>query len=79
VEKEGSTETCDLIFVGFPGPTDDSLSRLYSKEFYLMLRNILAKDGMAVIQSGGYLTTGQKNHHRYFRSCWIKNPGFLSA
>jgi len=60
VERKGGAETYNLVFVDFPDPTDDSLSRLYSKEFYLMLRNILARDGMVVIQSGGYLTGGQK-------------------
>jgi len=60
VEKMGGVETYNLVFVDFPDPTDDSLSRLYSKEFYLILENILDKKGIVVIQSGGYFTVGQK-------------------
>ena len=76
VEKEGGIETYNLVFVDFPDPTDDSLSRLYSKEFYLMLKNILAKDGMAVIQSGGYLTPGQKTIIATLEAVGLKTLAF---
>lgn len=66
----------NLIFVDFPDPTDDSLSRLYSKEFYLMLKNLLAKEGMAVIQSGGYLTAGQKTIIATLESVGLKTLAF---
>jgi len=55
VERNRLKNTFNLIFVDFPDPSDDSLSRLYSKEFYLMLRDLLSDDGMLVIQGSGYL------------------------
>jgi spermidine synthase len=50
----------DIVFIDFPDPTDDGLARLYSKEFYLTLKKVLRTNGMAVIQSGGYMTKNQK-------------------
>ena len=44
----------DLIFIDFPDPTDDSLSRLYSQEFYFLVRKRLKSNGIVVIQSSGY-------------------------
>ena len=76
VEKERGSAIYNLIFVDFPDPTDDSLSRLYSKEFYLALENILAKDGMAVIQSGDYLTEGQKTIITTLESIGLKTLAF---
>lgn len=42
----------DVIFLDLPDPTDDALRRLYSKEFYLLMRRNLAVDGMAITQAG---------------------------
>lgn len=42
----------DVIFADLPDPVDDALARLYSREFYLMLKRNLAPGGMAVIQAG---------------------------
>ena len=42
----------DVVFADLPDPTDDASSRLYSREFYLLVKRALAADGMAVIQAG---------------------------
>ncbi len=57
--KEGSSY--DVIFIDFPDPTDDGLSRLYSKEFYKMLTSAFRENTIAVIQSESYLGLIQKN------------------
>jgi len=44
----------DLIFVDFPDPTDDSLSRLYSQEFYSLTKKRLKNDGLMIVQSSSY-------------------------
>lgn len=41
----------DVIIVDFPDPRSIELSKLYSKEFYLKLRRVLAPDGIAAVQS----------------------------
>jgi spermidine synthase len=38
----------DLILLDIPGATDDALLKLYSKEFYRLLRGHLADDGVVV-------------------------------
>lgn len=48
---EGSAETFSTIIIDLPDPNDFSLGRLYSKEFYLLLRKRLAPDGVLVTQS----------------------------
>jgi predicted membrane-bound spermidine synthase len=57
--KEGSSY--DVIFIDFPDPTDDGLSRLYSKEFYKMLTSAFRENTIAVIQSESYFGLIQKN------------------
>lgn len=68
VGKNQDSEIYDLIFVDFPDPTDDTLAKLYSKEFYLMLKNILSSEGIAVVQSGGYLDSNQRTIMRTLKS-----------
>ncbi|MDP3727281.1 MAG: hypothetical protein Q8R35_01425 [bacterium] len=45
-------EPFDTVFIDLPDPTDDALRRLYSKEFYLLVRRNLAPDGIAITQAG---------------------------
>ena len=42
----------DAVIVDFPDPDDVSTAKLYSQEFYGMLRRALAPGGRAVVQSG---------------------------
>lgn len=44
-------EKFDAIFIDFPDPTDDGLRRLYSREFYMLVRRNLKSDGLAVVQA----------------------------
>jgi len=53
--EENRGKKYDAIFIDFPDPTDDSLARLYSKEFYLMLANVMKFNSTAVVQSANYL------------------------
>jgi spermidine synthase len=41
----------DVIIVDFPDPVDFSVGKLYTETFYRMLRPLLARGGVAVIQS----------------------------
>jgi spermidine synthase len=41
----------DVVIVDFPDPRSIELCKLYSKEFYLKLRRVLATHGVAAIQS----------------------------
>jgi len=41
----------DVIIIDFPDPSSIELVKLYSKEFYLSIKNILKDDGSFVIQS----------------------------
>ncbi|MEA3514333.1 MAG: polyamine aminopropyltransferase [Nanoarchaeota archaeon] len=41
----------NVIIIDFPDPSGIELAKLYSKEFYLKLRRILAEHGMIVVQS----------------------------
>lgn len=41
----------DLIIADLPDPSNDALARLYSKQFYILAKNVLAKDGIFVTQS----------------------------
>jgi spermidine synthase len=41
----------DAIVVDLPDPSNESLAKLYSREFYLLLGRHLAADGVAAIQS----------------------------
>lgn len=46
-----TNEKFDAIFIDFPDPTDDGLRRLYSREFYLLVRRNLRPDGLAMVQA----------------------------
>jgi spermidine synthase len=41
----------DIVVVDLPDPNNLSLGKLYSREFYRLLRAALAPDGVAVVQS----------------------------
>src|SRR3989344_4483875 len=41
----------DAIFIDFPDATDDALKRLYSREFYMLVKRNLKADGIAVVQA----------------------------
>ncbi len=41
----------DVIIIDFPDPNNQSLSKLYSREFYSLLKNKLAFDGLLIQQS----------------------------
>jgi len=41
----------DVIIIDFPDPNNQSLSKLYSREFYALLRDKLAFDGLLIQQS----------------------------
>ncbi len=58
--QESPAHTYDAIIVDFPDPTDDSLSRLYSREIYSGIKRLLAAHGIMVIQSNGYRTETQQ-------------------
>ena len=60
MEEKSELAEYDIIFIDLPDPTDDGLAKLYSKEFYMTLKNILRPDGIAVVQSGGYITANHK-------------------
>jgi len=44
-------QTYDRIIIDFPDPHNEALSKLYSIEFYAMVRDILSDDGVLVTQS----------------------------
>jgi len=44
-------KTWDIIVIDLPDPSNPELVKLYSKQFYMSLKKVLAKDGMFVIQS----------------------------
>ncbi|MCB0360427.1 MAG: methyltransferase domain-containing protein, partial [Bdellovibrionales bacterium] len=46
-------ERFDAIYLDFPHPTDFSVSRLYSREFYSMVRSRLAPGGYAAMNADG--------------------------
>ncbi|MBF0369051.1 MAG: polyamine aminopropyltransferase [Magnetococcales bacterium] len=41
----------DVVIIDFPDPSSVELAKLYSKEFYLKLRRVLAPQGMVAVQS----------------------------
>ena len=47
-----NTEKYDVIIADLPDPTNQALARLYSKQFFLMAKRNLKKDGVFVTQSG---------------------------
>ncbi|WP_099158768.1 polyamine aminopropyltransferase [Virgibacillus ndiopensis] len=48
---ENTDEWFDVIIVDLPDPNNESLNKLYTKEFYSLVRNHLLPDGAAMIQS----------------------------
>ena len=48
---ENSKDYYDVIIIDLPDPNNSSLARLYSKEFYKVVHQKLAKDGIAVTQA----------------------------
>ena len=48
---ETSKNFYDVIIIDLPDPNNSSLARLYSKEFYKLIRSRLAKQGILVTQS----------------------------
>jgi len=47
----GTAEYYNTIIVDFPDPRSIELAKLYSKEFYLKVKNRLSETGMIVVQS----------------------------
>jgi spermidine synthase len=47
----GPAPLFDAILVDLPDPSNESLAKLYSREFYLLLGRHLAADGVAAVQS----------------------------
>lgn len=65
----------NVIIVDFPDPEAVELTKLYSREFYLKLKRILAENGMFVVQSTSpyhakesYLCIGRTIHAAGFES-----------
>ena len=48
---ENANEYFDVIIIDLPDPNNSSLARLYSREFYKLVRKKLAKNGLVVSQS----------------------------
>ncbi|AXI09698.1 spermidine synthase [Oceanobacillus zhaokaii] len=48
---EESEEWYDVIIIDLPDPNDESLNKLYTKEFYSLVRNHLLPGGAAMIQA----------------------------
>jgi spermidine synthase len=49
----------DLIIADFPDPHDETISKLYTLEFYMLIRRSLAPGGMFVTQSTSPLFAGE--------------------
>jgi spermidine synthase len=49
--SEAEPTPWDIVVVDLPDPNNLSLGKLYSREFYRLLRTALAPDGVAVVQS----------------------------
>jgi len=48
---DGSNELFDVIIADFPDPRNSDISRLYSKEFYSIVKKHLSKDGVFITQA----------------------------
>ncbi|WP_268788292.1 polyamine aminopropyltransferase [Nocardioides sp. Root140] len=51
-EQTGGDRRFDTIVVDFPDPDSTAIAKLYSEEFYGMLRPLMAPGGRTVVQSG---------------------------
>ncbi|WP_306641190.1 polyamine aminopropyltransferase [Sanyastnella coralliicola] len=47
-----NTESYDVIIADLPDPSDQSLAKLYSRQFYFLANNLLKEDGVFVTQAG---------------------------
>lgn len=47
-----NTDTYDVIIADLPDPVNEAIARLYSKQFFLLAKSKLKKDGLFVTQSG---------------------------
>ncbi len=45
-------KTYDLIIADLPDPSNEALARLYSRQFFILIRNVLNKNGCFVTQAG---------------------------
>lgn len=59
-----TNQTYDLILLDIPGATDDDLLKLYSKEFYQLLRAHLEDDG--VVGTWTYSSNAYPQHHKAY-------------
>lgn len=48
---KNSTETYDVIIIDLPDPNNEALNKLYTWEFYSLVRNALTPEGITSIQS----------------------------
>lgn len=55
-----STEKFDAVYIDFPTPTDYNLSKLYSKEFYTFVSEVVNDDGFIALD-----VPGVSNHFFY--------------
>ena len=65
----------DLILLDLPGATNDDLMPLYSTEFYSLLNNHLAEDG--VVATWGYSEYAYPEHHQTYMET-VRDAGFQS-
>jgi len=64
----------DVVVIDLSGPTQDDLVRLYSKEFYAMVRKLIDPHGVVAIQSADFLSF----YHRTIFTT-VKAAGFSSV
>lgn len=63
----------DLILLDIPGATDDDLLKLYSQEFYQLLRSHLEPDG--VVGTWAYSPNAYPQHHKAYTNT-LRAAGF---
>jgi len=74
VKRARGARRYDVMVIDFPDPTDETLARLYAKEFYAMVRRLLHPQGVVAIQSSFFLTF----YHRTIFTT-VKAAGFSSV
>ncbi len=57
IRRGGEGTQYDSIIVDLPDPNNDTMARLYSEEFYAMLRGALSPGGRMVVQSSSAFST----------------------
>lgn len=75
---ENSSEIYDVIIVDLPDPDDLTLSRLYSRTFYRLLAQKLARGGKIVTQATSPLYSHQAYWCVYNTFAAVENPLFKS-